>query len=615
VEQTEMSVQTPNFPTAAMSNSGRQDSLHSLIQIVTRRIRVLRLVRTLSLALCISACIGILAVGLGKLRVVPAPAPALLFGIIALGILIGAAFALLPKLSALDVAKLTERRADLKERLSSAVEFEKLKGSPTNNTVSVADFYREQLLDANQHAGAIDVKKLFPLRIPRTLPIGIVTTLALFLMFFLPTLPMFWSKQKKDEVAEVKKQGIAIVKLAQDTSKDAEQQKLDETKKAAEEVRKIGEQMKKGTMGKKEALVAMQKLTKKMEDQQKKLAEENMPKKSMKDAGKDFKKSADDMKKAMEEAQKKDAEAKKMVMGQKPRDPAKPMDKAAEAMQQKQQAAMKQMQEAMQQMAQALANQDNQQMKQAMEKMAQQMEQGTMSKEQMQQMQKTMQQLAKALENTQMQLSAEQMKQLAQMMQSMSNPSAEQMKQMAGMMKKLGEGMGKMQAGMGKAMLDAKMLGDLTEALKNGRMTMAMGNRPGNGMGGKGPGKGYGGSGQLSKAMKDPGATKPRLMVGNQSEMGKAIGKPGSASDFAKYLAMTSAASKHLPNAKVNGDRSQQGQELSISTTGDPDPTHSSAPYYKVYETSKRRAESSLSKENVPAAYKKQVRDYFDSIH
>ena len=31
-------------------------------------------------------------------------------------------------------------------------------------------------------------------------------------------------------------------------------------------------------------------------------------------------------------------------------------------------------------------------------------------------------------------------------------------------------------------------------------------------------------------------------------------------------------------------------------------------------QTSKRQAESSLNKENIPAAYKQQVRDYFNSI-
>lgn len=63
------------------------------------------------------------------------------------------------------------------------------------------------------------------------------------------------------------------------------------------------------------------------------------------------------------------------------------------------------------------------------------------------------------------------------------------------------------------------------------------------------------------------------------------------------------------------GTRTQQGDELQLNMTGDPDPTQSSSPYYKAYETSKKQAESTLDKEAVPAAYKKQVKDYFDSIH
>ena len=51
-----------------------------------------------------------------------------------------------------------------------------------------------------------------------------------------------------------------------------------------------------------------------------------------------------------------------------------------------------------------------------------------------------------------------------------------------------------------------------------------------------------------------------------------------------------------------------------MQMTGDPEPTHSNSPYYRAVETSRRQAESTLDKENIPASMKKQVRDYFDSI-
>ena len=115
--------------------------------------------------------------------------------------------------------------------------------------------------------------------------------------------------------------------------------------------------------------------------------------------------------------------------------------------------------------------------------------------------------------------------------------------------------------------------------------------------------------------MKDPASTKPRMLLANQSEMSKALGKQGDPKKFAEYLLMSSKPSKHLPNGMVSGNRSQQGDELQLNMTGDPDPAQSSSPYYKAYETSKKQAESTLDKESVPAAYKKQVKDYFDSIH
>ena len=119
---------------------------------------------------------------------------------------------------------------------------------------------------------------------------------------------------------------------------------------------------------------------------------------------------------------------------------------------------------------------------------------------------------------------------------------------------------------------------------------MCMGNKPGTrpGIGGKGPGPGIGGSGNPTAAMKDPKFTKPRMMLANQSQLSKALGKQGDPKKFAEYLAMSSKPSKSLPNAVVNGTRTMQGDELQINMTGDPDPAHSSSPYYKAYETSKK---------------------------
>ena len=605
-----MSVQTPRMANLRHSPNTEMDALQSAVRRARQRIRVLMLVRLASLGLLCAAILDVVLVILGKTRLTPTPAPLLLIVLIGVGTLLGAALAFWPRLSDLDVAKLTERRADLKERLSSAVEFRQ------QGVDASTPFYGEQWTDANHYATHVNVNELFPVRVPRTLPAGLLTLLLLFLVFFAPALPGLLAnrKQQQKDAEDVKVTAIAIEKVAEDTHKASDEQKLDEAKKAAQDVKALANKMKMGKMDKKVALVSMQKLNQKLEEQSKKL-EDGLPKKSMDAAAKQFKQSLDQMQKDVERSQQQKQEQANSKTP--PKNGVKPPDKAAQDAQ-KQDETMKKMMQAMQQMQQAMQMNSPAQMQQAMQNMAQQMQQnGSQTPQQMQQMQQMMQQLSQALQNTQMQQMAQQMQQMAQQMaQQMNNMTPQQMQQLAQALKQMA-GMcsnpGMKGMGMPKAMMNAKMLAQLMQALKNGRLTMCMGGKPG--FGGKGPGPGIGGSGNLSKAMKDPANTKPRMLLANQSEMSKALGKQGDPKKFADYLAMSSKPSKHLPNGMVSGNRSQQGDELQLNMTGDPDPAQSSSPYYKAYETSKKQAESTLDKESVPAAYKKQVKDYFDSIH
>ena len=607
-----MSLQTPGLPTLhSAQRPHNQDTLQGKLNQARQRIRALMALRFGSLALLITSLIGMLLVGLSKANLLSTPSPVALVSLIAAGVLVGMAFAFWPRLTDLDVAKLTERRADLKERLSSAVEFRQ------QGVDTTASFYGEQWTDASHHAAQVDISSVYPVHLPRTLTIGALLSLALLLIYFLPTLPVFWSPQQKKDAEDVKVTAITLQKVAEDKEKAADTQKLDEVKKAAQDTKALANKMKMGKMDKKESLVALQKLTQKFEQQEKKL-EEGLPKKSMEDAAKQFKKAMDQMQKDVEHAQQKAAQTN--ASKDQPKTGQKAQDKAAEAAQQKQSESMKQMMQAMQQMRQAMQMNDAAKMQQSMQNMAQQMQQNgsQMSPQQMQQMQQALQQLSQSLQNTQMQQMASQMAQMAQQMQQQMNQmTPQQMQQLADAMKKMA-GMCKNPGnGMPTAMMDAKALQELLQALKDGKMTMCMGTKPGTrpGFGGKGPGNGIGGSGNPTSPMKDPLFTKPHLLLTNQSERSKAVGKMGDPKKFAEYLAMSSKPSKSLPNAVVNGDRSQQGDELQINMMGDPDPAHSSSPYFKAYETSKKQAESTLNKESVPAAYKKQVKDYFDSIH
>ncbi|HLK55164.1 MAG TPA: hypothetical protein VKU00_01285, partial [Chthonomonadaceae bacterium] len=293
-----MSVQTPGL--TGFRAAVPPDTIQRTLSAATRRIRALMLLHYGSRILCWTALACLLVMGLSKLHLFETPHPWVFAGILAAALLVAVILAFMRRLTELEVAKLTERRADLKERLSSAVEFQKQGIAPET------PFYGEQLSDALHHAAGVNVRALYPVRIRWELPVGILVTLALFLAFYLPTLPMFWSKQKQQEMAEVKKRGMEIVLLAKDTAKNADQQKLDETKKAAQEARKIGEAMEKGQLNKKEALVALQKLDKKMEEAQKRLAGPPA-KKSLEEAQKDFQKAMDKMQQQRDEAAKREA--------------------------------------------------------------------------------------------------------------------------------------------------------------------------------------------------------------------------------------------------------------------------------------------------------------------
>ncbi len=594
-----MSVQNPGF--GALHAASLPNALNATLQAATRRIRFLLALRYMSRGLCWSSVACLLIVAMSKLHLVfETPKPAVIGGVIGASVLLGFGAAFVRRLTPLAVAKSTDRRTDLKDRLSSALEFQSAGIDPS------APFYSEQLADAARAVQGVDIKAAYPSRTPKELIVGAALSLALFGLFFLPSLPLFWSKDHKDEVAEVKKKGIEIIKLAEDKQKTADQQKLTETKKAAAEAKKLGEAMEKGKMTKKESLVALQHLLKKMEETQKQSNDKQAEK--MKAAAANMKRSLDKMQKEMEQKQKeKEAEAKAQNKPTDPRNIQKP-NQNAKADQPKQSPAMQKAQEAMKQMADALANQDNQQMKSAMEKMADQMKSGQMSKEEQQQMQKALQQMAQALKEGGQQQAGEKMQQMAAQMQQMSSMSAENMAKMAAQMQQMGQMMGKGEGG--TAMMDMKELDKLAQSMKNGSM---MGKGPG-GFGGNGPGKGYGGQGHATSPMKDPNVTHPRLVAMGKQQLNKGVGKNGDAQELAKYMSEKSSSAKHLPNGKIAGSRTAQGQELQMNMTGDPDPAHSSTPYYQVYQASKKQAESTLDKESIPATYKEQVKKYFENI-
>lgn len=88
--------------------------------------------------------------------------------------------------------------------------------------------------------------------------------------------------------------------------------------------------------------------------------------------------------------------------------------------------------------------------------------------------------------------------------------------------------------------------------------------------------------------------------------------RPGKRSRFEQVYAPERVASNRL-DTQVRGKRGKGKSDYS-TVRGAPEQSSAARPYYEVYSTYQRTAEEALAREDVPAAYKKHVRDYFDSL-
>jgi hypothetical protein len=124
---------------------------------------------------------------------------------------------------------------------------------------------------------------------------------------------------------------------------------------------------------------------------------------------------------------------------------------------------------------------------------------------------------------------------------------------------------------------------------------------------GKEPGSQQSSSSQQSGSSKGQGSSQNASRSGGRGSSGPPMGYGGKV-----------GAQQPLPGVKkdelVKGSVNDKGQKLTRTYMGTPDPTQDKAAYYSVVPERVKAAESSLNREDIPAGYKKQVRDYFDSI-
>lgn len=86
--------------------------------------------------------------------------------------------------------------------------------------------------------------------------------------------------------------------------------------------------------------------------------------------------------------------------------------------------------------------------------------------------------------------------------------------------------------------------------------------------------------------------------------------KPGKDDKYARLY----APDGKTPDTRVKGRRGDKGKETVSYFRGAPDQATASVPYYDVYGSYAPAAESALNREDIPTTYKKQVKDYFDSL-
>ncbi|GAB4452109.1 MAG: hypothetical protein OHK0029_02500 [Armatimonadaceae bacterium] len=67
-------------------------------------------------------------------------------------------------------------------------------------------------------------------------------------------------------------------------------------------------------------------------------------------------------------------------------------------------------------------------------------------------------------------------------------------------------------------------------------------------------------------------------------------------------------------STRVKGKIGKQGKETVSYTRGAPDKASATVPYYEVYGQYAPAAEKALNREDIPVNYKKQVKQYFDSL-
>ena len=619
---------------------------------VTARLRLVRWVRHTSRGALGGVAIALVAVACAHFDVLPdwLPLEAVLPGVVLLGIAGGTITTFLRPISLMDAARLAEARLGLKERLSSALEFERApQGAIAPDAVLLM---RLQLEDAASHARSLKAVEAVPLRWPWEAKAVLGGLAILALVLFLPTLPVFVPPSTLIERQIVHKTGDKIQKTAHLIQKQAEDQHLEGTRRTAAAMQRLGKRLATGKMDKKQAMVQIAKLTQQMKMDQQKRALANSGagagSKSMAQAGQQLAQAlagasaSASSSKAGGAGQKAGGGNK---AGQKPganggkggkngaNDPfngftVPSTSKNKNAASNPSPSSLPPTPE-LRKAAQAMQQNDPKGLSEQLRQMADHAALGKMSPAEQAQAAQDLQKLATALKNTPMPETQKHTQAAADALKrGDKSAAASEMRKAADAAEREAHNQADQQAMQGAQNATEGAESDMAGANSVGDIQDSSG-QPGPGQGkGKGQGKGNGsgqGEGEGDGLGSGEGKHGSGKGNGGSGGGGMAGGKPGDTGEGSsplKHLGKMDP-SKMSKNNKLyfgkplNAGPSKSGpiRKVGSNPNAVPGQTASKVPYYDYVAPAQKRAESTMDKEDIPPAYRSEVRKYYNALN
>ena len=632
--------------------TGPKAIAEALAQIMSR-LRLVRWVRHASRGALVGVGLALIAVVLAHFDLLPdwLPLEAVIPVPIVLGILGGTVTTFLRPISQMDAARLAEARLGLKERLSSALEFER---SPGSADPEAATLRRLQLADASVHARSLKARDAVPLRLPWEAKAFAAGLVVIALALIIPSLPVFVPPGLKLERQIVQKTGTKLQQTAKLVQKQADVQQLPGTRRAAALMQRLAQRLAGGHLNKKQAMVEMSKTSQQMRQELQKTAQANSSAgaggKSMAQAGRQLaqamaggqnaagsgkqagagQKTGGSGSKSGQKAGQNAGSGSKSGAGDKFSGFNVPTAGKSSAAKNGQTSSQTPSTPEMQKAAQAMQQNDSQALSQQLRQMADRVQSGKMSPGEQQQAAADVQKLADALKNTPMpetqghaqaaadalkrgdkQAAASEMRKAAASAEKESQEQADQQ--------------GQQDAAQGVESAESQMAGanspgDISD--DNGQPGSGQGKGQGKGSGqGQGAGSGLGDGQGLAGSHGKHGSGKGNGGSGGGGMSGGKPGDNGEGSSPLKHLgkaapALNPKAIKLYFGKPLNAGPSKTGPTRKVGSNPNaaPGQTSSQVPYYNYVAPAEKSAESAMDKEDIPPAYRSDVRKYFNSL-